>query len=73
MFSLKKYIHKQIQTEFIDVLPNMVRVLDPKKSYILVIPLDVDFNEMNAALHGLGGNINIVLIQSDNMKLIEFE
>lgn len=45
--------------------------LDPNKHYIVVLPSDMDKDDIKDAFSVIAGELNLVVLQTDNLKLIE--
>lgn len=59
----------------IDLLRERVLEMDPAKSYMLVLPTEVDIEEFRQAFAKVveGKGQNIAVLSADNTKLIEFD
>ncbi len=56
-----------IKTRIGDVLHE----LDPKKTYILIVPETLEMAEINEAFQSLPDNLNLVVLRANGVKLLE--
>lgn len=54
-------------------IPQIIINLDPKKHYLLVLPEDLDSQEVYNALQPLAGTINLLVLQANGIKIIEVD
>lgn len=66
---LDKLIDARITRQIERILDGIVE-LDPKKSYILILPEEIPETDLSA-FSGIETNINLLVIRSDHVKLIE--
>ena len=68
---IKSIIHQAVVKIVQDQIKLMVTELKQDKSYILVLPEDLDTGEIKTAFEHLKLETNIVVLQSDHVKIIE--
>jgi len=66
-------VEAAIQHMLKDRLPDYVHELDPKKSYILVLPESLPSDDVQTLLKSLRDvDVNLFVVQSDSVKIVEF-
>lgn len=71
MLFISKNKLEELIRETISSYINNVIVLDPDKSYIFVLPEDINKVESARAFEALRGDLNFLVIHTDKMKVIE--
>jgi hypothetical protein len=54
-----------------DQIGQVVVSLDPQKHYLLVLPDDLDAEEVAKAFQPLAGKVNLLVLQAKGIKIIE--
>jgi hypothetical protein len=68
---LSNAIKREVSSVLKEHNANMLLELDPNKYYILVVPLDVDQDQLKKEFEHLRGKVNITVLVASGVRLLE--
>jgi hypothetical protein len=67
----EKWIRKLIRQELVDFLPSVLVSLEKDARYILVLPEDLNKDDLREALNVFNDDVNIMVVQAGGVKIIQ--
>jgi hypothetical protein len=70
---IRQIVDEQIDRKIKDILTSSIKELDPEKSYIMILPTDMPVKEVQDALVPFQGQLNLAVLFTDEVKLLELK